>query len=109
MRNSSCASTDNTLYSTYLFPALSTSNTARWTEINRAGIAWGAELVWSAISLNGGVAADGTGVYDALKVIYWGTEPGGGKNCNCFIRSWAAYSSLTKPQLSAKTVAGAAY
>ncbi len=100
---------DNTLYSTFPFPSLSTTNTAAWTETNRAGITWGAESVWSAISLNGGVAANGTGVYDALKVIYWGTEPGGGKNCNCFIRSWAAYSAITKAQLSAKTRAGAPY
>jgi len=100
---------DNTLYSTFPFPSLSTTNTGTWIETNRAGIAWGTAPIWSAISLNGGIAANGTGVYDALKVIYWGTEPGGGKNCNCFIRSWATYSILTNAQLSAKTNVGAAY
>jgi hypothetical protein len=101
--------TDNTLYSTFPFPALFTANTAEWPGINRAGVAWGAEPRWNAISLNGGIAATGTGAHDALTAIYWGSEPHGGKSCNCFIRSWAAYSSLTSGELQAKSIPGAPY
>jgi len=100
---------NNRLYSTYFFPRLSTASKANWKDINRAGLAWGGEPVWNALSLNGRAATTGTGVYDALEKIYWGSEPNGGKSCNCFLRSWAAYSSLTREQLSAKSVVGAPY
>jgi hypothetical protein len=114
---------DNTLYSTFPFPSLSTVDTATWTLTNRAGVASGGGgyfdsgverlpvygPVWSAISLNGDAATIGTGAYDALTSIWWGSEPNSGKACSCFIRSWAAYSWLTPAQLSAKSVVGAAY
>lgn len=101
--------TDNTLYSTFSFPKLSTTNTAIWSGTNRAGVAWGDEPVWNALSLNGGPVAAGDGEHGVLTKIFWGSEPFGGKACNCFIRSWAAYSSLTKEQLSAKSVVGAPF
>ena len=114
---------DNSLYSTFPFPRLSTVDKAKWSGINRAGLAWqgvehsdrgGERLpnsgpVWNALSLNGGAATLGTGAFDALTSIWWGSEPQSGKSCACFIRSWAAYDTLTPAQLATKTIAGAAY
>ena len=114
---------DNSLYSTFPFPHVFTTDKAKWTAINRAGVAWGggghSDLgeerlpvsgpVWEALSFNGGAATIGTGAYDALTSIWWGAEPQGGKECACFIRSWAAYDSLAPALLAAKTAVGAAY